>query len=60
MEQPTASRASRVSGWFNRLPDWQFTATLYLRRCAINLPVEFDVSRKIALALPVVCYSETS
>jgi hypothetical protein len=44
MHDAKPSRASSFGGWLNALPDWQFTATLYLLRWAVILPLAIILS----------------
>jgi hypothetical protein len=44
MDQPEQSRTSSFFAWLNGLPDWQFTATLYLLRWAIIWPLALVLS----------------
>ena len=44
MQETTPTRNSSFVSWLNGLPDWRFTATLYLLRWAIILPLAIILS----------------
>jgi hypothetical protein len=44
MQYPAPSRKSSFFAWLHSLPDWRFTATLYLLRWAVIVPLALILS----------------